>query len=97
MMPTKTGLASFKYPDCVRSVLAHRDSRNRFALPVEHDRRSCPQCRFSVQQLREFGLAVLLDVAPMNARPVYVYLLTVSGTKFCNDWGIDARPRLIDG
>jgi hypothetical protein len=90
MMPTKT-LASFKYPDCVRSVLAYRDSRNRFALPVEHEKRSCPQCRYSVAELRERGLAVLLDVAPMNSRPVYVFLLTASGTKLCNDEGIDAR------
>lgn len=88
--PRKSALANFTYPDHVCSVLGHRDSRHRFALPVVADG-LCPECRHSVGELRERGYCVQLDQAPMNGRDVFVFMLTKKGVALCNEEGIDVR------
>jgi hypothetical protein len=86
-----TTLGSFTYPDHLREVLARRTpTSHRFAVPVD-DRGLCQKCRQSVKELRDRGLAVLLDQAPMNGREVYVHLLTARGVALCKEGGIDAR------
>jgi hypothetical protein len=80
----------FAYPDHVLDVLKHRDSRNRFALPVAAEG-LCPQCRYAVGELRERGYCVQLDQAWMNGRDVFVFLLTQKGVALCDEEGIDAH------
>jgi hypothetical protein len=83
-------IESFKYPDHLREVLSRRDSKWRFAVPFD-PRGLCAKCRASVDELRERGFAIHLDIAPMNGRIVHVYLLTPRGSALCRDEKIGVK------
>ena len=83
-------IESFSYPDHLREVLSRRDSRHRFAVPVD-DRGLCAKCRQSVNELVERKFAVHIDRAPMNGREVHVYLLTPRGAALVRDEKIGMR------
>jgi hypothetical protein len=83
-------IETFSYPHHLREVLSRRDSKWRFAVPV-NPRGLCAECRRSVDELVERKVAVHLDHAVMNWREVHVYLLTARGTALCRDEKIRMR------
>jgi hypothetical protein len=83
-------MTTFSHPGHLREVLRRRSPSHRFAIPVDGTG-LCPQCRRSVNELRDRGLAVQLDQAWMNGRDVYVYLLTPRGVAFCAEQRIGMK------
>jgi hypothetical protein len=78
----------FKYPEHVHHVLEWRSAKDTFAISVDTTG-LCPQCCYSISELRKRGFIVQLDRAWMNGREVYVYLFTPKGIALCEAEGID--------